>query len=91
MRTGLGLSWQMEPRCSTPSAGLGFRILGMATRTFSKGVETQMDKHLHTMVYGEFLQDVQVQASSALRETLPFRRSTRSISSILGLKPSMLH
>jgi acetylornithine/succinyldiaminopimelate/putrescine aminotransferase len=30
-----------------------------------------MDKHLHTMVYGEFLQDVQIQASRALCATLP--------------------
>ena len=44
-------------------------------------LKTQMDKHLHTMVYGEFF-SVQVQAS-ALRETC-LRRSMRSISSILG-------
>ena len=36
-----------------------------------RALKAQMDKHLHTMVYGEFLQDIQVQASRALCATLP--------------------
>ena len=34
-------------------------------------LQAQLDRHLHTMVYGEFLQDAQTQASALLCATLP--------------------
>lgn len=52
-------------------SGIGVSNFGHGHPDIQQRLKTQMDKHLHTMVYGEFLQDVQVQASSALRETLP--------------------
>lgn len=52
-------------------SGIGVSNFGHGHPDIHRALKTQMDKHLHTMVYGEFLQDVQIQASRALCATLP--------------------
>ena len=52
-------------------SGIGVSNFGHGHPDIQRALKAQMDKHLHTMVYGEFLQDIQVQASRALCTTLP--------------------
>ena len=52
-------------------SGIGVSNFGHGHQDIQRELKAQMDKHLHTMVYGEFLQDVQTNASRSLRETLP--------------------
>ena len=52
-------------------SGIGVSNFGHGHPDIQRALKAQMDKHLHTMVYGEFLQDIQVQASRALCATLP--------------------
>ena len=52
-------------------SGIGVSNFGHGHPDIQRALKAQMDKHLHIMVYGEFLQDIQVQASRALCATLP--------------------
>ena len=52
-------------------SGIGVSNFGHGHPAIQRALKAQLDKHLHTMVYGEFLQDVQIRASRALRDTLP--------------------
>ena len=52
-------------------SGIGVSNFGHGHPDIHRALMAQMDKHLHTMVYGEFLQDIQVEASRALCATLP--------------------
>lgn len=52
-------------------SGIGVSNFGHGHPTIHGELQTQLDKHLHAMVYGEFLQEVQTRASALLRSTLP--------------------
>ena len=52
-------------------SGIGVSNFGHGNPTIHQQLKAQLDKHLHTMVYGEFVQEVQTRASALLRATLP--------------------
>ena len=52
-------------------SGIGVTNFGHGNEAVKGHLKAQLDRHLHTMVYGEFLQDAQTQASALLRATLP--------------------
>ena len=52
-------------------SGIGVSNFGHKNPIIQHELEGQLDRHLHTMVYGEFLQQSQTQASALLRATLP--------------------
>lgn len=52
-------------------SGIGVSNFGHGHPTIHSHLQRQLDTHLHTMVYGEFLQDAQRRASELLRATLP--------------------
>jgi len=52
-------------------SGIGVSNFGHGNPTIHDQLRAQLDKHLHTMVYGEFVQEVQTRASALLRATLP--------------------
>ena len=52
-------------------SGIGVSNFGHGNPTIHDQLKAQLDKHLHTMVYGEFVQEAQTRASALLRATLP--------------------
>ena len=52
-------------------SGIGVSSFGHGHPDILGALKTQMDQHLHAMVYGELMQEVQIDASQALRATLP--------------------
>lgn len=52
-------------------SGIGVTNFGHGNDAIKTQLERQLNKHLHTMVYGEFLQEAQNRASALLRDTLP--------------------
>ena len=52
-------------------SGIGVTNFGHGNEAVKGQLQAQLDRHLHTMVYGEFLQDAQTKASALLRATLP--------------------
>ena len=52
-------------------SGIGVSNFGHDNPTIHNQLKAQLDKHLHTMVYGEFVQEAQTRASALLRATLP--------------------
>ena len=52
-------------------SGIGVFNFGHGHPTIIHEIESQMNRHLHTMVYGEFVQNAQTKASKLLRSTLP--------------------
>ena len=52
-------------------SGIGVSVLGHNHPQVVKAVVDQAKKHMHVMVYGEFVQSPQVQLAKALTETLP--------------------
>lgn len=52
-------------------SGIGVSSFGHKHPTIHGALQAQLDSHLHTMVYGEFVQSAQHRASALLRETLP--------------------
>ena len=52
-------------------SGIGVSNFGHRNPAIHAQLQAQMDRHLHTMVYGEFLQDAQTRAGELLRATLP--------------------
>ena len=52
-------------------SGIGVSSFGHGQEDIHRELQTQLDAHLHTMVYGEFLQESQIKASQLLRNTLP--------------------
>jgi acetylornithine/succinyldiaminopimelate/putrescine aminotransferase len=52
-------------------SGVGVSSFGHSHPAIKAAIHHQVDRHLHTMVYGEFRQSAQVQASAALRRLLP--------------------
>jgi len=52
-------------------AGIGVSSLGHRHPNVIEAVKNQLDKYLHTMVYGEFILSPQVQLATLLAENLP--------------------
>lgn len=52
-------------------AGVAVNNIGHRHPLVVKALNTQIDKHLHVMVYGEFIQDAQLQFSQKLSSLLP--------------------
>ena len=52
-------------------SGIGVSNFGHGHPAITNSIHAQLDLNLHTMVYGEFVQDVQRQAAASLRASLP--------------------
>ena len=52
-------------------SGIGVSNVGHRHSNVVKAIKDQVDKHLHVMVYGEFVQSPQVKLAEALSQTLP--------------------
>ena len=52
-------------------SGIGVSNVGHRHPNVLTAIQNQLDKYLHTMVYGEFVQSPQVQLAQALASTLP--------------------
>ena len=52
-------------------SGIGVSNFGHGHPAITNSIYAQLDLNLHTMVYGEFIQDVQRQAAASLRASLP--------------------
>ncbi len=52
-------------------SGIGVSNVGHRHPNVTKAIQDQLDKHLHLMVYGEFVQSPQVLLAEALAKTLP--------------------
>lgn len=52
-------------------SGIGVSNVGHRHPNVLKAIHGQLDKYLHTMVYGEYVQSPQVQLAKALADTLP--------------------
>ena len=59
-------------------SGIGVSNVGHRHPKVLKAIHEQLDKHLHLLVYGEFVQGIQVQLAKALSETLNFNTSNSS-------------
>ena len=57
-------------------SGVGVSNLGHGNARIREAIHTQVDKHLHTMVYGEFIQSAQNDAAKELTSLLPSTLST---------------
>ncbi len=53
------------------NSGISVSSLGHGHPSIKKAINDQLDKHLHTMVYGEHIQSSQVAYATALCEVLP--------------------
>ena len=52
-------------------SGIGVSNVGHRHPKVIKSIKNQVDKYLHLMVYGEFVQSPQVKLAKALSDTLP--------------------
>lgn len=52
-------------------AGVSANVLGHGNKKINDAIKKQVDKHLHVMVYGEFIQDTPLELSKLLSNTLP--------------------
>ncbi len=52
-------------------AGIGVSNVGHRHPVVTRAIKDQVDKHLHLMVYGEYIQSPQVKLAKALSDTLP--------------------
>ena len=52
-------------------AGIGPSVLGHRHPSILQAIENQLDKYLHTLVYGEFVLSPQVQLATLLSQNLP--------------------
>src|SRR5262245_29655772 len=52
-------------------AGIGVASLGHAPPTVVQAIKDQAERYLHTMVYGEYIQEPQVQLAQKLAEVVP--------------------
>jgi len=52
-------------------SGIGVSNLGHGQPSIVEAIQTQVAKHLHVMVYGEFVQSAQTQAAAKLTDLLP--------------------
>ena len=52
-------------------SGIAVSSLGHGHPKIKQALQKQIEKHLHVMVYGEFIQDAQLELSKKLRALLP--------------------
>lgn len=52
-------------------AGVAVNNIGHNHKTIANAIKTQVDRHLHVMVYGEFVQDAQLNFSKKITSLLP--------------------
>jgi putrescine aminotransferase len=52
-------------------SGIGVSNIGHGHPSVKEAIKSQSDLHLHTMVYGEFVQNPQVKLAKAITDTLP--------------------
>jgi acetylornithine/N-succinyldiaminopimelate aminotransferase len=52
-------------------SGIGVSNWGHGNEEVNQAIKTQVDRHLHVMVYGEFLQDAQIEAAQNLIALMP--------------------
>ncbi len=52
-------------------SGIGVSNVGHRHPKVLKAIQEQLDKYMHLMVYGEFIQSPQVKLATALAKTLP--------------------
>ena len=52
-------------------SGIAVSSLGHGNPRIKEALKKQIEKHLHVMVYGEFIQDAQLELSKNLRALLP--------------------
>lgn len=52
-------------------SGLGVSALGHSNQAVNDALKAQIDRYLHVMVYGEFVQDAQLQLANLLTSKLP--------------------
>jgi acetylornithine/N-succinyldiaminopimelate aminotransferase len=52
-------------------AGIGVSALGHGNKKIAQAVKNQVDKHMHVMVFGEFIQQAQQRAARRLTSMLP--------------------
>nr|WP_185871348.1 aspartate aminotransferase family protein [Blattabacterium cuenoti] len=53
-------------------AGISVNVLGHGNKKIKKAIKKQVDKYLHTMVYGEFIQEICVTLCKKIANILPF-------------------
>ncbi|NBU46541.1 MAG: aspartate aminotransferase family protein [Flavobacteriales bacterium] len=56
-------------------SGVAVNNVGHRHPKIISAIQKQLDKHLHVMVYGEFIQDAQLNLANALKEVLPLELS----------------
>src|SRR5919202_463122 len=54
-------------------SGIGVSNVGHRHPVVLEAIQNQLDKYMHLMVYGEYVQTTQTQLAHALAETLPAR------------------
>jgi acetylornithine/succinyldiaminopimelate/putrescine aminotransferase len=59
-------------------SGIGVSSVGHRHPDVLKAIYAQLDKHMHLLVYGEFVQTTQVQLAKALADTLSFQTEVPS-------------
>lgn len=52
-------------------SGIGVSNIGHGNERVKEAIKNQVDKHLHVMVYGEFVQSAQLHAAKSLAQLLP--------------------
>ena len=52
-------------------SGIGVSSIGHGNEAVKNAIKEQVDKHLHVMVYGEFIQQAQNELAMQLKQTLP--------------------
>ena len=53
------------------TAGVAVNNIGHRHKNVINAIQSQIDKHLHAMVYGEYIQDAQINSSNELTSVLP--------------------
>ncbi|WP_185849240.1 aspartate aminotransferase family protein [Blattabacterium cuenoti] len=57
-------------------SGVSVNVLGHGNKKIKEAIKKQVDKYLHTMVYGEFIQDPCVKLCKKISENIPYPLTT---------------
>ncbi|AFJ90477.1 aspartate aminotransferase family protein [Blattabacterium sp. (Blaberus giganteus)] len=57
-------------------AGISVNVLGHGNKKIKEAIKKQVDKYLHTMVYGEFIQNPSVMLCKKISENIPYPLTT---------------
>ncbi len=57
-------------------SGIGVSNIGHGNKHVINAIKEQLDKHLHVMVYGEYVQESQIKAAKLLTDLLPLQLDT---------------